>query len=362
MNVLQKNDFKVNVVTLKFGKYSDLQKTEIKNDLTIYRIQIPFYERLLFGLYSGLFSWFKQEIFKESDIIHQLDTRDCFFLNRQQKPVVLSINDYVTASVPLNPFKFPWKTRGKIDLIIRWFYNNISKYFESKNIYQADKLIISNDYVAGIYEDCFKIPDSKLNVIPRGIYLKEFENGEVEKEIDVLFLGGNLHKKGIEELIKSSFPVIKKYPNIKYLIIGRETNNYIQYLKKMIHEKNYGNNYEFISTVSHDQLVRIFLKSRIFIHPSYQDSLPQAVLEAMAAKLPVITTNVGGLPSLIEHGVNGFLVNPYEVDSISELTIKLLSDEKLRYEIGSNAYGTIKKKYNSELVFKEYLKLYNSLI
>jgi glycosyltransferase involved in cell wall biosynthesis len=83
--------------------------------------------------------------------------------------------------------------------------------------------------------------------------------------------------------------------------------------------------------------VAYFQRADIFILPTYAEGLPIAVLEAMAAGLPIITTPVGGIPELIEDGVDGLLIQPGDVQALAARIALLLGDAELRRQLGQRA-------------------------
>ncbi len=84
----------------------------------------------------------------------------------------------------------------------------------------------------------------------------------------------------------------------------------------------------------------------IFVLPSVKEGFSWALLEAMAAKLPVVATNVGAAPEIIEDGKNGFLVEPRKPELLAQKIKELTSDEHLRRELGIQAHQTVVLKFD----------------
>ena len=80
--------------------------------------------------------------------------------------------------------------------------------------------------------------------------------------------------------------------------------------------------------------------------PSYYEGMPMAVLEAMAHKLAIVTTNAGGIPKLIRDGVNGRLCEPGNVEELSDALAELLNDDEERKRLGEAAYREAEEKYS----------------
>ncbi|MGL6038233.1 MAG: glycosyltransferase, partial [Soonwooa sp.] len=110
-----------------------------------------------------------------------------------------------------------------------------------------------------------------------------------------------------------------------------------------------------------DDLQRILKLSDVFLLPSEQESFGLAALEAMAAGVPVISSNAGGIPEVNIHGKTGFVANIGDVERMTKYAIELLSDEKLLADMKLNA------KENAELfdiknIIPQYIALYNKLL
>ena len=106
----------------------------------------------------------------------------------------------------------------------------------------------------------------------------------------------------------------------------------------------------------------IMKKSKILVLPSRYEGLPMVILEAMSNKLPVISTQVGGISELIIDKFNGILINSDDVVGLSNSIIELLSNKNLYDFISKNAYEIINKEYNISDYTKKILNLYKQLL
>ena len=86
-----------------------------------------------------------------------------------------------------------------------------------------------------------------------------------------------------------------------------------------------------------DQVVPLLSAADVFLLPSAQESFGLAALEAMACEVPVVASRVGGLPEVIEDGVNGFLHDPDDLDGMAASTLRLLTDEALHRRVAEAA-------------------------
>ncbi len=99
----------------------------------------------------------------------------------------------------------------------------------------------------------------------------------------------------------------------------------------------------------------------VFVLPSRKEGFPWVILEAMAARVPVIATSVGAVPEIIENGINGIVVDPQKPERISAAVNTLLKDNRLRQEFSIQAHQTLIKKFSLGAMIDEYERLFSSL-
>jgi glycosyltransferase involved in cell wall biosynthesis len=107
-----------------------------------------------------------------------------------------------------------------------------------------------------------------------------------------------------------------------------------------------------------DERIEFFRRSDIFVLPTYAEAMPMSVIEAMAAGLPVISTRVGGIPELIEDGVDGILFAPGDVGALAEKISFLLNNKDTRIKIGKKA----KQKAREQMDFRVYVNKLRTLL
>jgi len=194
-----------------------------------------------------------------------------------------------------------------------------------------DKIICvsRNDYNEAIKNKI--APARKLTFIHNGINPADYNFQErMEKEFTVGTIGEATKNKGHKYLIEAS----KNFPDIKLNIISNIPNA-SKYLK----------NFD------------------IFVLPSLKEGLPYVILEAGLAGLPVIASNVGGIPEIIENGKEGLLVPPANPEELAVAIKKLIEDKTLRENLAKNLHEKIQREFSLEKMLKEtisqYLKFYH---
>ena len=99
----------------------------------------------------------------------------------------------------------------------------------------------------------------------------------------------------------------------------------------------------------------------VFLLPSSSESFGLVALEAMSAEVPVVASNVGGLPEVVEHGVTGFLHEATDVPGFVGSVLKLLTNEPLRRAMGRRARRVARERFDVDDMVDRYIKVYDSL-
>lgn len=198
------------------------------------------------------------------------------------------------------------------------------------------------------------IPDDRITVLPNGIKREfieklkgNFQNQKLKPNISsILFLGSLLKTKGLMDLIQAVSLVVTKRKNVNFVFAGEmRSNKEKKEVEGFINRNGIQSFIKFPGVVTGERKARLILSSDIFILPSHSEGQPLTVLEAMAAGLPVITTNVGVLTETVIDCENGFIVEKKNPREIAEKILLLLEDEKLRIKMGKKSHERFLKYY-----------------
>lgn len=103
-------------------------------------------------------------------------------------------------------------------------------------------------------------------------------------------------------------------------------------------------------------------RASVLVLPSFEENCPMAILEAMAAGVPVVAANVGGVPDLIEHMATGLLCNPADLNDICGTVSKLLDDENLRMDLAHRAKIAAASRFHPAVVARRHVEIYHELL
>ena len=142
------------------------------------------------------------------------------------------------------------------------------------------------------------INKDKIHVIYNGVNLEKFKPMHVNNESSyILFIGNLKHDKGVIELIHAFIQIHEKFPELQLRYIG--SGNMSAKLQEIITEHELNNKIKLEGVKAHDQLPDIIAQATLLALPSYNEGVPNVVLEAMACATPVVVTRVGGIPEVV---------------------------------------------------------------
>ena len=248
-------------------------------------------------------------------------------------------------------FSFPKKS---------FLHKLILKY----NLNKADKILSTSHSMA---KETKLYTNKDIEVTPFGIDMEQFKPMNTKEELfdkDDIAIGtvkALEETYGIEYLIKAFKIVSDKYKDLplKLLIVGGGSLE--NSLKDLVKKLKIENKTVFVGKVPFGEVPKYHNMLSISIFPSINESFGVSVIEASACEKPVVVSNVGGLPEVVENGVSGFVVPPRNPKKIAETIEKLISDANLRKQIGENGRERVKMLYNWEDNVRQMIQIYKEL-
>ncbi|MFO7736575.1 MAG: glycosyltransferase family 4 protein [bacterium] len=185
--------------------------------------------------------------------------------------------------------------------------------------------------------------ENNVFLIPCGVDVDKFVSHNRNKKDgkNLLFVGRFVEKKGPDHLIKVFSLTKKKFPDIKLNMIG--DGKMIKKCKIMCRDLNLMDSVSFLGRRDHDFVAEMMAKSDIYVQHSIkaesgdEEGTPVSVMEAMASGLPVVSTFHGGIPDVVKHKDNGYLVAEKDFVQMSKYLNELLSDKLLLKKMGERS-------------------------
>ncbi|MBD3389250.1 MAG: glycosyltransferase [Candidatus Altiarchaeales archaeon] len=203
-------------------------------------------------------------------------------------------------------------------------------------------------------------------LIPMGVDVEKFKPGSGRRDKTVLYVGRLAEKKGVEYLVKA-FPAVKEaHPDAKLVIVGE--GDELENLKNLAESIGFKKSMSFEGSVNHDRLRDYYQRGSVLVLPAVYDSegdtegLGVVLLEALASAMPVVASNIGGITDIVEHEVNGLLVEPGDVKGLGEAVNRLLDDEGLRERLASRGREMVVERFGWENIAKEFKRAYGEVL
>ena len=252
-------------------------------------------------------------------------------------------------------------------------FNWFLRIFEEKMLERANKIIAVSHFTKRELLEYYKVPEEKIRVIHNGVDTKQVQPAKDKRKIKeelgfnpddlaIVSVGRLYARKGLFTLIESMPAVVKRFKNAKFIISGKGQSDEMR--KLIAHAEKIGvkDNIIFTGYYPDKKLPKLYQAADVFAFSTFYEHHPFAVLEALSTGLPVVTTNVGGIPETIESGKNGFLVEPFNPKQFADRILYLLEHPAEASEMGSLARKTILERFDWRIVVKDVLKVYDEAL
>jgi N-acetyl-alpha-D-glucosaminyl L-malate synthase BshA len=207
--------------------------------------------------------------------------------------------------------------------------------------------------------------DENIHVISDGIDIRKFrpmDKGALRRNLNLpeglllIYVGSVFRLKRIDRLIRTSARLSKDF-DLHVLIVGDgPERRSMETLAKELHVQD---RVIFTGQILQDEVPQLTAASDVFVLCSETEGLPRVVREAMACGVPVVASNIGGLPEIVSNGETGYLFND-DIELERELR-QIMSYPELRERMGAKALEFARKNFTVEKAVKEYEDLYSSL-
>lgn len=305
----------------------------------------------LFSIFSFLFNFLKKN---KIDIVHTQGTRASFWIKLLfpfLKPRPKLIYTLHGLHIAHRPFwqKYPLLWLEKISNIL------------------VDAVVCPSLSVRSLAEKYKIIKESKIKLIYHGIDIQNFDNAlpldkrslKIPENYSVISAIQRLDfPKDVSTILRAFKKVKDSFKDVILFIVG--SGPLLEKLQREAKEIGIAESTLFLG--DRQDIPNILAVSDIVILSSSFEALGLSLIEAMAAKKPVIGTNVEGIREIIKNGENGFLVELRNEKKMAEAILSLLSDPKLSQKMGENGYKFVLKNFNKERMIREYENLYKSLL
>jgi len=226
------------------------------------------------------------------------------------------------------------------------------------------RVIVLSNVIARHMIDDFGVPYERIRLVPRSVDLEKFKYTNPDKkrgeEFNVGIIGRITPIKGHLHFIKAMAKVARSAPRLKIWIVGDAPSSreaYKDEIQVLVKRLGLWHCTEFLGTQRDIPEILSHLDLLVLATVTHE-AFGRVIVEAQAAGVPVVATEVGGVVDIIENEKTGLLVPPADPTSMANAIIKIFKDQKLAANLAENAYKKVKEKYNAELMVKNTLDIY----
>ncbi len=305
------------------------------------------------------------------DLIHSCSFRTfqtdmaTLFSKLKKKPFVFTAQG-TTRNITL----FNWLVNKKKEANrIKYHDVFLKKFF----INTVDRVIVHSKYEK-FWTVKNGIPESKIRVIPAGVNIENFTNltyrdnfikkFRVESKM-ILYVGRLLRDyRDLAHLIKVMPGVLKEFKGVKLWLVGESYDKeYENDLKKLAKDLNLIEQVVFVTHPSREEILGAYQAANVILFPiTNSDSFGIPLIEAGAAKTPIISPNRGPAAEIIKNGKTGILTKVDDLTDLKNGIVKILTDDELERKIGLEAYENVLQNYTWEKITERTNKVYEEII
>ena len=221
--------------------------------------------------------------------------------------------------------------------------------------YRAAHRVVANAAAAARQLQLEGVDPAVVTVIPNGVVIEGPPAGAAAQTTPVIITVANLRAgKGHDVLLRAAVQVLAAHPAARFQFVGDGPLRAA--LEAQARDLGIASAVEFLG--HRDDVNALLRRSTIFAFPSFMEAFPNGVMEAMAVGLPVVASNVGGIPELVDDGRNGLLVRAGDVDGLAAVINRLLADPVQARIWGDAARQTIAAGYSFERMTRAFEGLY----
>lgn len=233
-------------------------------------------------------------------------------------------------------------------------------------IRHADALTAPSQHMAQVIARECNIPAERIWVIPNPLDVAQFRDTtrpgamrQDRSEVIVLHVGRLERIKGIEVLAQAIPEVLRQTPQVRFVFVGAARSNMkaVQWRARL--EKAGGSRVSVLGLLEQSELVAWYHRADIAVVPTLNyESFSYTCAQAMAAKLPVVASRVGGIPETVGDGVSGILVEPGKPSAFARAIVELVQNRELREKMGRAGGQQSKAYFDSPVLAKQMLSIY----
>ncbi|HVJ33101.1 MAG TPA: glycosyltransferase family 4 protein [Terriglobia bacterium] len=201
------------------------------------------------------------------------------------------------------------------------------------------------------------LPEADIAVVPNGVDFVKFLPGTdcIRPTLSLLFVGRLHMQKGLDTLLQALYRLPPEYRNYRLIIVGDGPER--DPLTQLAAALQLTAQIDFLGWVDREHIPGVYADADAFVFPSRDEGMPNAVLEAMAAGLPIVATRISGSEELVTSQGNGFLVAVDDIPALTEALRQVIIDPALRRRMGEASRRRVEQDYSWQATAAAYLRM-----
>lgn len=242
-------------------------------------------------------------------------------------------------------------------------FSKFVNQMEWRLCFEAWRVIVCSDYMYGEVKSAFGVPDDKLDIVPNGVKYGKFERTmskanaiqfrrhlASDNQKIVFFVGRMTPEKGAHILLEAVPKILAEFQDARFVIVGK--GGFLPELKRRAHELGVMPYVNFTGFVADEDLLKIYQVIDVAVFPSLYEPFGIVALEGMAAEVPVVVSDTGGLGSIVEHTKSGITTYPGNADSLAWGILETLKNADYAKWLATNGRKRVVETYNWEKIAK----------
>jgi glycosyltransferase involved in cell wall biosynthesis len=273
-------------------------------------------------------------------VIHGNSTHSMARLLDYSSRMIVQVNDYETALAPRSVPLMIFRRRVRQAASTSW------RYVQERRVLRRVRLALCNSrFTAEAVRRSYGLSDDRCAVLHKAVDTSAFSRpalvpGRAQSATStgpiVLFVGTDWRRKGLDVLIEAFARLGPAFASASLWVVGPSPDD--TELGALLKRAQLGERALILGQAARSEVAEYLWRSDVFVLPSRREALGVAVLEAMAAGVPVIATEVGGIPEIIRSSTEGLLVRPDDVGQLTDALHLVLEDASLRQSLSSTGH------------------------
>jgi glycogen synthase len=252
-------------------------------------------------------------------------------------------------------------------------HNDLQHYIhqiEWRLTYESWRVIVNSHHMHAELQHLFALPTNKTIIIPNGADVESFSINFDRQHLRnslaspsqriVLYVGRLVREKGVQILLDAAPKVINACPDTKFIIVG--TGYYMDELKQQAYNLGIDHHINFLGYVDDEELRKLYNIADAVCIPSLYEPFGIVALEAMAARVPVVTSDTGGLRDFVENMITGITTYTGDSGSLAWGLLEVLRNQELTKNIVRKAYERVSTIYNWKVIARQTSEIYTKII